>query len=655
MRHLLAALSATAFCVACAASSVAVAPSTGGATTTTIAANKAFSETLPWSDESETALASRGFIATLADPKIRAADGRVVFDASAYDFADGPAQDTMNPSLWRHLGLLNNHGLFEVVPGLWQVRGLDISVMSIIATENGYIIVDPLTATETAAAAMSLVREHVGDKPIKAVIYTHSHGDHFGGVKGIVSDAEVAEGKVQIIAPDGFMEHAVSENLIAGPAMSRRANYQFGTRLTPGPAGQGGAGIGTGLPSGSFSLIAPTYTVKETSEKLVIDGIEIEFQVTPGTEAPAELNFYLPHLRALCLAENANATMHNILPPRGALVRDSKAWADYLTESVHLYGDRTDVMFVSHGWPRWGHDEVLAFVSSHRDAYKYLHDQSVRLMNKGYTAEEIAEVIALPDTLASKWYNRGYYGTMAHNSKAVYQRYLGWYDANPANLNPWPPEESAKRYVEAMGGREKTLRTAKQAYDAGDYRWAAEVANHLVFSDAADTAARELMAQAFEQMGYQAEGSLWRNMYLTGASEARTTPAASGPTLLSPDVVSAISVEQVFDMLAVRVDPALAAGKSVSIAFEFPDLGETRLVSIRNSVLVHEDGAGAKADATLRLPKPAFLGMIFAGQKPVDLVAKGVLTIEGDPTAAATLLGVLDPPAAAAPFGIVTP
>lgn len=633
----------------------------GLATPATVSANQAFSESLPWADESETALAGRGFIATLKDPRILAEDGRVVFDAGAYDFAEGPAPGTMNPSLWRHLGLLNNHGLFEVVPGLWQVRGFDLSVMSVIASESGYIIVDPLTATQTAAAAMSLVREHVGDKPIVAVIYTHSHGDHFGGVKGIVSGADVASGKVEIIAPDGFMEHAVSENLIAGPAMSRRANYQFATALTPGPAGQGGAGIGTGLPNGSFSLIAPTHTVMETGEKHVIDGIEIEFQVTPGAEAPAEMNFYLPHLRALCLAENANPTMHNVVPPRGALVRDSKAWADYLTESINLYGARTDVMFVSHGWPRWGQENVSVFMATHRDAYKYLHDQSVRLMNKGYTPEEIAEVIALPDALASKWYNRGYYGTMAHNSKAVYQRYLGWYDANPANLNPWPPEQAAVRYVEAMGGRNKALRTVRKAYKDGDYRWAAEVASHLVFADDTNAEARELLAGAFEQMGYQAEGSLWRNIYLTGAKEARAAPSASGMTTLSADVVSAISVAQVFDMLAVRVDPQLAEGKSVTLAFEFPDLGETRLVSLRHSVLVHEPGAGAgagagqPASATLTMSKPVFLGMIFAGQKPADLVLEGALTISGDPAAAATLLGVLDPAPAPQPFAIVTP
>ncbi|MGA1341538.1 MAG: alkyl/aryl-sulfatase [Hyphomonas sp.] len=655
MIRTLAAATAAFVSVSCTSAERLDPAASGAATPATLAANEAFSEGLPWSDGSEADLASRGFIATLSDTRIRAADGRVVFDAAAYDFAEGESPATMNPSLWRHLGLMNNHGLFEVTPGLWQVRGFDLSVMSIIATRTGYIIVDPLTATETAAAAMSLVREHIGDRPIHAVIYTHSHGDHFGGVKGIVRDADVAAGTVEIIAPAGFMEHAVSENLIAGPAMSRRANYQFGTRLTPGPAGQGGAGIGTGLPSGTFSLIAPTRTITQTGETLVIDGIEIEFQMTPGTEAPSEMNFYLPHLRALCLAENANATMHNVLPPRGALVRDAKAWADYLTESIRLFGARTDVMFVSHGWPRWGQDEIVGFMGFHRDAYKYLHDQTVRLMNRGYTAEEIAEVIALPDSLGSKWYNRGYYGTMAHNSKAVYQRYLGWYDANPVNLNPWPPEEAAKRYVAAMGGARKALRIASEAFDAGDYRWSAQVASHIVFADDTDGDAREILARSFEQMGYQAEGSLWRNIYLTGAAEARANPASATITALSPDVVSVISVEQVFDMLAIRVDPALAEGKSVSLAFVFTDLGETRLVSLRNSVLVHEAGRGQPAAATLTLSKPAFVGMIFGGQKPAELVRQGALTIEGDPLAAATLLGVLDPPAPPEPFPIVTP
>lgn len=626
-----------------------------GATKATVEANKAFAEGLPWDDTSEAELSDRGFIATREDPIITGSDGAKVFDLNAYDFTDGPAAETMNPSLWRHLSLLKKHGLYEVTPGIWQVRGFDISVMSIIQGETGYIIVDPLTVTESSAAAMELVKQHLGDKPIHAVIYTHSHGDHFGGVKGIVDVADVDSGKIQIIAPEGFMEHAVSENLIAGPAMSRRANFQFGSRLEPGPAGQGGAGIGTGIPRGTISLIAPTHSITETGETMVIDGVEIEFQLTPGTEAPAEMNFYLPQLRALCLAENANATMHNVLPPRGSLVRDAKAWADYLTESIDRYAEKTDVMFVSHGWPRWGQAEITDYMSNHRDAYKYLHDQTVRLMNKGYTATEIAEVIALPETLASKWYNRGYYGTMSHNSKAVYQRYLGWYDGNPANLNPWPPEEAGKRYVTAMGGAKKALKIAQTAYDKGDYRWAAQVASHIVFSDDTQVKARELLAKSFEQMGYQAEGSLWRNMYLTGAAEAREAPTDRQISTVSPDMIGAITTPQVFDMLAIRVDPEKARGVEASVAFVFPDRGETRFVTVRNSVLVHEEGNAGTPDATITIPRPAFLAMLFAGQTPAALREAGIMKVEGNEAATGALMSVFDAADTGPPFEIVTP
>ncbi|MFN7055979.1 alkyl/aryl-sulfatase [Hyphomonas sp.] len=630
-------------------------PAQPGATEATRAANQAFAVGLPWEDMSEADLADRGFLATREDPVIRAPDGRVVLDLSAFDFAEGAAPDTVNPSLWRHIGLMRRHGLYEVVPGIWQVRGFDVSVMTIIAGETGYILVDPLTGIEQAEAAMELAYTHLGEKPVHSVIYTHSHADHFGGVKGVVDAADVEAGLVQIIAPEGFMEHAVSENLIAGPAMSRRANYQFGTGLQPGPLGQAGAGIGTGIPAGTLSLIAPTHIVSRTGETMTIDGIVFEFQMTPGAEAPAEMNFYLPQFRALCLAENANATMHNILPPRGALVRDAKIWADYLTESIRLYADRTDVMFVSHGWPRWGQEEITEFMSFHRDAYKYLHDQSVRLMNQGYTAPEIAEVIALPEALAGKWYNRGYYGTMSHNAKAVYQRYLGWYDGNPVNLNPWPPEESARRYVSAMGGAAAALRTASTAYDEGDYRWSAQVASHIVFADPANEAARELLARSFEQMGYQAEGSLWRNMYLTGAAEARETPQPGGRSTMSPDMIAAITTEQVFDMLAVRVDPEKAKGLDVALVFHFPDRGETRTVSLRNAVLVHEEGITRPPAASISLPRPAFLGMLFAGQSAEALAESGLLSIEGDREAAAAFLDALDAAAPAAPFPIVTP
>jgi alkyl sulfatase BDS1-like metallo-beta-lactamase superfamily hydrolase len=626
-----------------------------GATPQTIEANRTFAQGLPWADRSEEELASRGFVATRKDPMIRTADGRVVMDLSAYDFADAAAPTTANPSLWRHLGMIRKHGLFKVAPGIWQVRGFDISVMSIIEGKTGFIIVDPLTVTEAAAAAMELVREHVGNKPVLGIIYSHSHADHFGGVKGIVDEADVKSGKVQIIAPAGFMEHAVSENLTAGPAMSRRAIYQFGTLLPVGPAGQAGAGIGTRVASGTITLIAPTKIIERTGEIVTLDGVRFEFQVTPGTEAPAEMNFFLPDLGALCLSENANVTMHNILPPRGALVRDAKAWAGYLTESQRLYGARTTILFNSHGWPRFGKEAIASYIGSHRDAYKYLHDQSVRLMNKGLNAAEIAEQIALPDVLAKQWYNRGYYGTMRHNAKAVYQRYLGWYDANPANLNGWPPEEAGKRYVAAMGGAKAALKIAQTAFNSGDYRWSSEVASRIVFANKEDTAARELLARSFEQLGYQAEGMLWRNMYLTGAQEARVTPTAAPLSTVSPDFIAATETNQLFELLAIRIDPAKAAGKDIAVAFVFPERKERTRITLRNAVMVQEAGVNDPVQATVTMPRAAFLAMLFTGRSPVDFIQAGVLKIEGDVAALQALTSSFDPTGSSAPFGIVTP
>lgn len=626
-----------------------------GATPQTIAANRAFADGLPWADRSEEELASRGFVATRKDPVIKTADGKLVMDLAAYDFAKGQAPDTVNPSLWRHLGLLRKHGLFKVADGIWQVRGFDISVMSIVEGKTGFVIIDPLTVTEAAAAALELVKTHVGDKPVVAVIYTHSHADHFGGVKGVVSADDVKAGKVQIIAPAGFMEHAVSENLTAGPAMSRRAIYQFGATLPVGVTGQAGAGIGTRLAAGTVTLIAPTRTIERTGEAFDIDGLRFEFQVTPGTEAPAEMNIFLPALGALCLSENANVTMHNILPGRGALVRDAKAWAAYLTESQRLYGSRTNILFTSHGWPRFGRNEIATYLSSHRDAYKYLHDQSVRLMNKGLTAPEIAEVIALPEPLAKQWYNRGYYGTMRHNAKAVYQRYLGWYDGNPANLDALPPEDAGARYVAAMGGAKAALKIAQTAFDGGDYRWSAELANRIVFADRTNLAARELLAKSFEQLGYRAEGMLWRNMYLTGAQEARTTPTSLPASVVSPDFIAATETSQLFELLAIRIDPARAAGKDVAVAFVFPDRNERTRITLRNAVMIQEVGSAEPTQATVTMPREAFLGMLFAGRSPVSLLQAGVLKIDGDISALQALMSSFDPATPTPPFAIVTP
>ncbi|MCF8504048.1 MAG: MBL fold metallo-hydrolase [Caulobacter sp.] len=618
----------------------------------TIRAQAELKKTLPFEDRQDFDFATRGYLGTLADPVIRRADGAVAWDLTAFDFVKGDAPDTVNPSLWRQAELLAKSGLFQVSDTIWQVRGFDLANITFIKGETGWIVIDPLTAAETAKAAYALVTEKLGARPIVAVIYTHSHTDHFGGVKGIISQADVDAGKVQVIAPDGFLEEAVSENVIAGVAMSRRATYQFGLSLTPGAEGPVNSGIGKAVAKGTITLIAPTVSIRKTGETLTVDGVKIEFQVTPGTEAPAEMNLYFPDLRILCMAENANATMHNVLTPRGALVRDSKAWAGYLSESLSLFGGRTDTMFTSHGWPRFGGDVVRSFLASHRDAYKYLHDQTVRMMNQGYVGEEIANRIALPPVLARQWFNRGYYGTMSFNSRAVYQRYMGWYDANPVHLAVLPPADEAARYVEAMGGADKVMALAQAAHDKGDDRWAATLLNNVVLAQPANAAAKAALAASYDQMGYQAESSLWRNMYLTGAQELRegVKPALAAG---SPDMIANLPSPMIFDLLAVRLDPEKVGDAQLRILFVFTDRQERYLVQVRNQVLTAEPVAdGVKADATLTLPRALLLQSLFTGAPLGPKVISGEAKIQGNPLALQKLVGWFDRPAGA--FPIVT-
>ncbi len=618
----------------------------------TIKAQAQLKKTLPFEDKQDFDFATRGYLGTLSDPVIRRADGAVAWDLTAYDFVQGDAPDTVNPSLWRQAQLLSKSGLFQVSETIWQVRGFDVSNITFIKGQTGWIVIDPLTTAEVAKAAYALVTEKLGARPIVAVIYTHSHTDHFGGVKGVISQADVDAGKVQVIAPHGFLEEAVSENVIAGVAMSRRANYQFGTGLVPGVDGQMTSGIGKGISRGSITLIAPTVSIHKTGETLVVDGVKIQFQVTPGTEAPAEMNIYFPDLKVLCMAENANPTMHNVLTPRGALVRDAKAWAGYLSEALGLYGDRTEVMFTSHGWPRFGGQVVRDFLADHRDAYKFLHDQTVRLMNQGYVGAEIANRIALPPVLAREWFNRGYYGTMSFNSRAVYQRYMGWYDANPVNLAVLPPADQAGRYVEAMGGAAKVIALAQAAYDKGDYRWAATLLNNVVLSQPGSADAKAALARTYDQMGYQAESSLWRNMYLTGAAELRggVRPSLSAG---SPDMIANLPSPMIFELLAVRLDPAKVGDAQLRILFVFPDRKERYLVQVRNQVLTAEPAAeGARADATLTLPRALLLQSLFTGASLAPKVMSGEAKIDGSPLALQKLVGWFDRPAG--DFPIVT-
>lgn len=614
------------------------------ATPATRAAIEAMAATLPMHDRQDFDDARRGFVGRSSERQIRADDGRVVWDLDAYDFMrDTDAPDTANPSLWRQGQLLIEDGLFEVTPGIYQLRGYDLSVMSIVEGDTGVIVIDPLISAETAAAAFALYREHRGDRPVTAMIYTHSHVDHFGGVKGIITEDQVAAGEVAVIAPEGFMHHAVAENVFAGTAMLRRAGYMYGAALERGPANQIGTGLGQTNSTGTISLIAPTIDITHTGQTLTIDGVEIVFQMTPGTEAPAEMNFYFPQHRALCTAENTSHTLHNVLTIRGAVVRDAHAWAHYLTETISLFGADLDVVFASHHWPTWGRERAVEFLAMQRDMYLYLHDQTLRMINQGYNGAEIAELMETPPALAEQWHTHGYYGSVSHNVKAVYQRYMGWYDANPANLWPHPPEEVAVRYVAAMDGRDRALAVARQAWDDGDYRWCAELGKHLVFADDADTEARHLLADALEQLGFGAENGTWRNAYLAGAAELRSgnfgTPAAP-----SPDMVYSLGVSQVFDSIAVRVDGPRAWDEHVVTAWTITDEDTTYVTELRNGVLHHRTVAAAPSDVTrFTLSRRALIGIV-TGQ--VDLAAAlgdGTVTVDGDPSVMATLVGLLAP------------
>ncbi len=594
--------------------------------------------------------AARGFIATRDDPLIKNDKGAVVVDLASYGFLDGPAPGTANPSLWRHAQILTRHGLFKVADRIYQVRGFDVSTVSFIDAGAGWIVVDPLTTVEAARAALKLVTQHLGEKPVLAVVYSHSHGDHFGGVGGVTTAADVEAGRVKVIAPEGFLEHAISENVIAGPAMTRRARFQFGLTLPRGPEGEITSGLGPALSRGLISLIAPTDIVSGTGQEITVGDVTMQFQLTPGTEAPSEMNFYLPQFRALFMAENANLTMHNLLPARGALVRDAKAWADYLTQSIRLYADKSDVMFAAHGVPRFGQAEITQFLIRHRNAYKYLHDQAVRLMNAGLTGAEIAEVLKLPDALAKQWYNRGYYGTMSHNSKAIYQRYMGWYDANPANLWPLPPEPSAKRHVEAMGGPQAVKTRADEAAKAGEYRWAATLLNYVVFADPADAAAKDALAAIYTQLGYQSEAGTWRNIYLTGAQELRHGQAIVPPSTVNPDVLAATPTGMLLDFAAVRINPEKAAARAFAINIELTDRGEKHLVTIADGVMVHEENVvDPNAGATVKMARRDLLMTMLAG------VSTAVASIEttGDAQLFDAFVGMIEP--VDVNFNVVTP
>jgi len=610
----------------------------------TVAAQQTAQQSLPFANRQDFEDARRGFIATIPNAEVKTPDGRVVWSLAGYKFLESdrvPA--TVNPSLWRQAQLNQNHGLFKVTDRVYQVRSFDVSNMTIIEGDTGLIVIDPLISTEVAKAALDLYWQHRPKKPVVAVMYTHSHADHFGGVRGIVSEADVKSGKVKILAPHGFIEYAVSENVIAGNAMSRRALFQFGPLLPPGEKSQVDTGLGRTISKGTISLIAPTDTIDKASDKRVVDGVEMVFQLTPGTEAPSEMNIYFPQFRMLNIAENVTHNMHNLYTIRGAEVRDAVAWSAYIEQARDMFGDKSDVMIAQHHWPKWGQANINDMLAKHRDLYKYIHDQSVRLLNQGYTPREIAEQLRLPASLENEWSTRGYYGTLSHNSKAVYQKYLGWYDANPATLNPLPPAESAKRYVEYMGGASTVMDRARTDFRNGNYRWVAEVMNQVVFADPQNMEARALAADALEQLGYQSEAGTWRNAYLQAAAELRAgAPKVPTISTASPDVIRAIPLSLFFDYIGVRIDPAKAEGKRMVVNWVFPDTNQQVRMNLENSVHTHVMGKqAANADATVTLNR-ATLDQITLRQKTFPEAAKaGDVKIQGNGARVQELLGML--------------
>ncbi len=598
--------------------------------------------TLPFDDTQDFDDTERGFVAKATTRQITAVDGRVVWDLDAYRFLDEPPTDTAHPSLWRQGQLLIRDGLFEVVPGIYQLRGFDLSVMSVIEGDTGVIVIDPLISKETAAAAWALYQEHRGPRTVVAMIYTHSHIDHFGGVKGVIDEADVDAGRISVIAPEGFMEEAVAENVFVGTAMGRRSDFMYGAALPKGPDGQIGCGLGQTTSTGEPTLIPPTIDITTTGQELTIDGVRIVFQVTPGTEAPAEMNFYFPDHKALCTAENTSHTLHNIVTLRGAQVRDARRWAAYLTETIDLWGDDLDVVFASHHWPTWGQERAVEFLAMQRDMYAYLHDQTLRLMNLGYVGAEIAEMLEMPPALAEQWHTHGYYGSVSHNVKAVYQRYLGWYDGNPAHLWPHPPVAAAERYVSAMGGADAAVALARTAFEEGDLRWAVEVLNHVLFSDEHHEEARLLQADAFERIAFGAENGTWRNVFLVGAKELRDREVATAAGRGAPDLLGALSVEQMLSSIAIRIDGPKAWDEHLVLSFVITDLDETYVFELRNGVANHRrTDTPAPGSTTLTLARRSLIELFTGRLDFAEALGDGRIVLDGDPNALGTLVSVI--------------
>mgnify|MGYP000866846695 FL=1 len=631
------------------------APPPGTVTKATAEANAKLATQLPLNDPSDFADATRGRLAQIDGGIIRNAKGDVVWDANSYAFLKGDAPSSVNPSLWRQSRLNAEHGLFEVTPGIYQFRGYDISVMTIIRGKTGWIVVDPLTAVESAAAGMELVKKVLGDRPISGIVFTHSHGDHYGGVAALASPDVLASGKIPIVAPHGFTDEAISENVIAGNYMGRRAGFQFGAALSRNATGQVGTGLGQALPANNTaSLAKPTLEVAKGAAPVVIDGITFEFVDAAGSEAPAEFMFYLPDFKALCSSEVATGTLHNVLTQRGAKARDTLNWSKAIDAALRTYGDKSDVVFGSHNWPTWGADNVKTFLTHHRDNYRFIHDSVMRLANSGETATEIAEEIGEPAFAKSDFSTRGYYGTYNHNAKAVFQYYFGWWDGVPANYNRHVPTEESKRYVAAMGGAKKALATGIKAYDAGDYRWSSTVFNHIVFADPANEQAKNWLAASYEQQGYQAEAGTWRNVFLQAAHELRNGVPQPRLDVAGAGVIRAVPTANLMDALAARFNPSKSTRPNTTIQLVFTDRNENVALHVDESVLFPSMGQVLdNPTAKMITTRATFDGLILQTIDIGAAIQSGALKFEGDPTAIGAMFSALDKPGMM--FNVVTP
>lgn len=629
-------------------------PPEGVATASTKAANARVAARLPIADQTDFDNANRGFLAKIEDPQILNEDGSVAWEVGQFDFVKDAAPDTVNPSLWRQGKLNSIHGLFKVQEGIYQLRGYDLAQMTLIAGKTGWIVIDPLTTPAPAKAALALANETLGPRPVQAVIFTHSHGDHFGGVSGVISPQELQYGKVQIIAPHGFLRESIGENVLAGTAMNRRVQFQFGTNLPAGETGHVGTGLGQYLSKGDLALLPPTKTISKEGETLTIDGINFEFMDAGETEAPAELIFYLPDFKALHTAEVVTRNFHNVLTPRGALVRDTLKWSKVIDAMLAKYGEKSDVMLASHHWPTWGSENVQTALKNQRGLYRYVHDQTLRQANQGATMHEIAENIGEPDFAATDFGVRDYYGTLNHNSKAVYQRYFGWWDGVPAHYHELPPVEASRKYVAAMGGAPKALSVGEHAFATGDYRWAATVFNHIVFADPTNDAAKKWLASTYEQLGFQAEAGTWRNIYLSGAKELREgNDKGEAIATNNARVLNSIPAVDLFDALAARFNPARMSNAGGIIQFTFPDRGEAVNVDLGKSVMFPRTGTNDRSIAQITVSRADFTRVLMREVTPRDLIVSGNMRVLGNVGLMAAMFGALDP--VDAQFNIVTP